>query len=95
MQCSTALSLSGCVAGVVESASSVVPTKEATRFVTTFMGVALVLERLLPGRIERGHETAMGHVPEYVCRSYKPESSRCPRGCSSRNDDRYRVTRLP
>ncbi|CAB9516941.1 dehydrocholesterol reductase [Seminavis robusta] len=35
-------------------------------FILSFMAVALVLERLLPGKIEYGPETATGHVPRYV-----------------------------
>ena len=30
------------------------------------MGVALVLERFLPGSIQRGPDTLTGHVPQYV-----------------------------
>lgn len=58
--------VSGCVAVVLDKGSSVVPTAEAARFVLGFMGTALILERALPGKIERGPETATGHVPEYV-----------------------------
>lgn len=43
-----------------------VPTMQAAKFILTFMGVALILERILPGKLEYGPETATGHVPEYV-----------------------------
>lgn len=56
----------GCASGVYRAGRSVVPTVEAAKFVLSFMGVALVLERLLPGKIETGPETLTGHVPTYV-----------------------------
>jgi 7-dehydrocholesterol reductase len=34
--------------------------------ILSFMGLALVLERCLPGKVEYGPETATGHVPSYV-----------------------------
>jgi len=56
----------GCGNSVVAKGMSVVPTLPAIKFVLSFMGVALVLERLLPGKIECGPETLTGHVPKYV-----------------------------
>ncbi|VEU39255.1 unnamed protein product [Pseudo-nitzschia multistriata] len=56
----------GCASSVVKSGLSVVPTLPATQFVLSFMGVALVLERFLPGKIECGPETLTGHIPKYV-----------------------------
>jgi len=56
----------GCVMGVAIKGLSVLPTLPAIKFVLSFMGVALVLERLLPGSIECGPETLTGHVPKYV-----------------------------
>jgi 7-dehydrocholesterol reductase len=55
-----------CIMSVVEKGFSVVPTVPAVQFVLSFMGVALVLEQLLPGSIECGPETLTGHVPKYV-----------------------------
>lgn len=55
-----------CVKGVLTKGLSVAPTQSAAKFVVSFMGVALVLERLLPGKIECGPETLTGHVPKYV-----------------------------
>jgi len=52
--------------GVWEAGSSVRPTYEGARFILSFMGVALVLERILPGTIECGPETLTGHLPKYV-----------------------------
>jgi 7-dehydrocholesterol reductase len=34
--------------------------------ILSFMGLALILERILPGGVEYGPETATGHVPSYV-----------------------------
>jgi 7-dehydrocholesterol reductase len=58
--------ISGCAKGVYEAGVSVTPTLEAAKFIAAFMGVALVLERLLPGSVECGPETLTGHVPKYV-----------------------------
>lgn len=58
--------LTDCVSGVWKAGMSVVPTREGALFVVCFMGVALVLERLLPGKIETGPATLTGHVPHYV-----------------------------
>mmetsp|Transcript_6500 Transcript_6500/g.16055 ORF Transcript_6500/g.16055 Transcript_6500/m.16055 type:complete len:431 (-) Transcript_6500:540-1832(-) len=55
-----------CVTGVVATGFSVVPSLSAIQFVLSFMGVALVLERTLPGSIECGPETLTGHVPKYI-----------------------------
>lgn len=55
-----------CVAAIVVKGLSVVPSLPAIKFVLSFMGVALVLERTLPGSIECGPETLTGHVPKYV-----------------------------
>jgi 7-dehydrocholesterol reductase len=55
-----------CVSTVLATGGSVVPTYDGVSFIVSFMGVALVLERLLPGKIECGPETATGHVPKYV-----------------------------
>jgi len=57
---------SACIKGVLSTGMSVVPTAEGTNFILTFMGVALVLERFLPGKIETGPETLTGHIPKYV-----------------------------
>ena len=54
-----------CVTGVLAAGLSVQPTYEASIFILTFMGVALLLE-FLPGSIECGPETATGHIPKYV-----------------------------
>lgn len=56
----------GCGTGVFTKGMSVVPTLPAIRFVLSFLGVALVLERYLPGKIECGPETLTGHIPKYV-----------------------------
>lgn len=42
------------------------PTAAGTKGILYFMGVALVLERTLPGTLEYGPMTATGHVPVYV-----------------------------
>jgi len=55
-----------CVTGIVSKGFSVVPSLPAIQFVLSFMGVALFLERFLPGSIEYGPETLTGHVPKYV-----------------------------
>lgn len=55
-----------CMSNVYQAGASVTPTWDAAKFVLSFMGVALVLERLLPGKIECGPETLTGHVPKYV-----------------------------
>mmetsp|Transcript_6122 Transcript_6122/g.6863 ORF Transcript_6122/g.6863 Transcript_6122/m.6863 type:complete len:496 (+) Transcript_6122:49-1536(+) len=55
-----------CVTGVLAKGLSIVPTVPAIQFVLSFMGVALVLERFLPGSIECGPKTLTGHVPNYV-----------------------------
>lgn len=55
-----------CVKSVYMKGFSVVPSLPAVHFVLSFMGVALVLERTLPGSIECGPETLTGHVPKYV-----------------------------
>lgn len=59
-------SLPTCAQSVFSAGASVVPTWVAIQFVASFMGVALVLERFLPGKIETGPETLTGHVPRYV-----------------------------
>jgi len=56
-----------CAAGVVAAGTSVVPTAEGAQLILGFMGIALVLERCLPGIVECGPETLTGHVPKYVC----------------------------
>lgn len=58
--------VSACISNTLSAGMSVVPTMEGAKFVLTFMAVALVLERFLPGKIEVGPETATGHVPRYV-----------------------------
>lgn len=55
-----------CISYTLSAGMSVVPTMEGARFVLTFMAVALVLERYLPGKIDFGPETATGHVPTYI-----------------------------
>jgi len=56
----------GCATGVVTKGLSISPDLPAIKFVLSFMGVAFVLERVLPGKIECGPETLTGHVPKYV-----------------------------
>jgi len=55
-----------CASSVLRAGSSVLPNVAGAKMVLSFMGLALVLERSLPGRIEHGPETATGHVPAYV-----------------------------
>jgi 7-dehydrocholesterol reductase len=55
-----------CLSSPWSAGASVMPTWEGAKFVLSFMGVALVLERMLPGKIDFGPETATGHVPRYV-----------------------------
>lgn len=55
-----------CAKAVATKGFSVMPTLEGIKFILSFMGVALVLERILPGKIECGPETLTGHVPKYV-----------------------------
>mmetsp|Transcript_38178 Transcript_38178/g.85852 ORF Transcript_38178/g.85852 Transcript_38178/m.85852 type:complete len:536 (+) Transcript_38178:56-1663(+) len=55
-----------CVTNTLTAGSSVVPTLDGAKFVMCFMAVALFLERVLPGKVECGPETATGHVPQYV-----------------------------
>ncbi|KAL3773782.1 hypothetical protein ACHAW5_002990 [Stephanodiscus triporus] len=58
--------LPGCASSTMRAGSSVLPTAAGARMVLSFMGLALALERALPGRVELGPETATGHVPRYV-----------------------------
>ena len=58
--------LQRCASSTLRAGSSVLPTAAGARMVLSFMGLALALERALPGRVERGPETATGHVPRYV-----------------------------
>ena len=55
-----------CISVTISAASSVVPTAAAVKFILSFMGLALLLERLLPGKVDTGPETLTGHVPKYV-----------------------------
>ena len=55
-----------CVTNTLSAGSSVLPTLDGAKFVMCFMAVALLLEKLLPGKVEYGPETATGHVPQYV-----------------------------
>mmetsp|Transcript_43473 Transcript_43473/g.76269 ORF Transcript_43473/g.76269 Transcript_43473/m.76269 type:complete len:546 (+) Transcript_43473:79-1716(+) len=55
-----------CISSTLSAAASVLPTLDGGKLVMSFMAVALVLERLLPGKIDFGPETATGHVPKYV-----------------------------
>ena len=55
-----------CFQGITKAGFSVVPTMRGMTFILTFMTVALILERILPGKIECGPETATGHIPQYV-----------------------------
>ena len=55
-----------CVSSTLSVGASVLPTFDGAKLVLTFMAVALVLERTLPGNIDFGPETATGHVPKYV-----------------------------
>ena len=56
-----------CAGGVIQAGGSVLPTVDAAWLILSFMGLALVLERCLPGKVESGPETLTGHVPKYVC----------------------------
>lgn len=55
-----------CVTSTLSAGASVLPTLAGAKWVSSFMAVALVLERTLPGKIDFGPETATGHVPQYV-----------------------------
>lgn len=55
-----------CILSTLRAGSSVLPTLDGARFIVSFMGVALILERTLPGTVEYGPETATGHVPTYI-----------------------------
>lgn len=55
-----------CVSSTLSAGASVLPNWEGSRLILSFMTVALVLERSLPGKIDFGPETATGHVPTYV-----------------------------
>jgi hypothetical protein len=55
-----------CAYSVLRAGSSVLPNVAGSKMILSFMGLALVLERCLPGKIEHGPETATGHVPSYV-----------------------------
>lgn len=55
-----------CARTFLKSGLSVTPTVEAIKFVASFMGVALVLDLFLPGKMQCGPETLTGHVPKYV-----------------------------
>jgi hypothetical protein len=55
-----------CIRSTLRAGSSVLPTIDGACMILSFMGVALILERILPGRLEYGPETATGHVPSYV-----------------------------
>ncbi|KAL7514316.1 hypothetical protein ACHAXN_011486 [Cyclotella atomus] len=55
-----------CLFSTLSAGSSVLPTWNGARFILSFMAVALVLERVLPGKIDHGPETATGHIPKYV-----------------------------
>lgn len=58
--------IQSCANGVYQTGISVTPSVDAFKFIGAFMGVALVLERILPGKIECGPETLTGHIPKYV-----------------------------
>lgn len=58
--------VSTCLSSTLSAGTSVLPTFDGAKLVLSFMAVALVLERLLPGKIDYGPETATGHVPKYV-----------------------------
>ncbi len=53
-----------CAISLYETVLSVAPTASGAKFVLSFMGVALLLERFLPGKVETGPETATGHIPQ-------------------------------
>lgn len=55
-----------CISSTLAAGTSVLPTWEGAKFVLSFMGLALILERCLPGKLDYGPETATGHVPKYV-----------------------------
>ena len=57
--------LGSCASETYTAAVSLGPTKEAVTFLLCFMGVALLLDVVLPGKIEYGPETLTGHVPDY------------------------------
>ena len=59
-------SIPTCVTSTLSAGASVLPTYDGAKLVLSFMAVALVLERILPGKIDFGPETATGHVPRYV-----------------------------
>lgn len=54
-----------CASAIAQAGWSVQPTYEAMQFILSFMGVAWILEVMLPGKIECGPETLTGHVPKY------------------------------
>eukprot|EP00546_Thalassionema_frauenfeldii_P015632 CAMPEP_0178909794 /NCGR_PEP_ID=MMETSP0786-20121207/8734_1 /TAXON_ID=186022 /ORGANISM="Thalassionema frauenfeldii, Strain CCMP 1798" /LENGTH=468 /DNA_ID=CAMNT_0020581963 /DNA_START=39 /DNA_END=1441 /DNA_ORIENTATION=- len=54
-----------CLSSIAEAGWSVQPTYEAMQFILGFMGVAWMLEVVLPGKIECGPETLTGHIPKY------------------------------
>lgn len=56
----------GCGSTILDVVLSVRPTTDGALFIAAFMGVALLLERFLPGKVDYGPETLTGHIPEYV-----------------------------
>jgi len=63
-----------CYWDIIGAASSGSPTHlwyQTLRFLGSFFGVALLLEKLLPGKIEHGPETLTGHVPAYVDNGFR------------------------
>lgn len=58
--------ISTCVTSTLSAGASVMPTVDGAKLVLSFMTVALILEKLLPGKVEYGPETATGHLPKYI-----------------------------
>uniref|UniRef100_A0A6U3VLR4 7-dehydrocholesterol reductase n=1 Tax=Ditylum brightwellii TaxID=49249 RepID=A0A6U3VLR4_9STRA len=58
--------LPGCGKALLTTGLSVTPTADGIQFILAFVLVALILDQILPGKIETGPETHTGHVPKYV-----------------------------
>lgn len=58
--------VSTCISSTLSAGTSVLPTFDGAKLVLVFMFVGLVLEKLLPGKLDYGPETATGHVPKYI-----------------------------
>lgn len=55
-----------CAKSIFNAAISGAPTLDAVKFLACFMGIALLLDRLLPGKIQTGPMTLTGHIPQYI-----------------------------